>query len=246
MRSRTSLRTSPPEGLACCFLKAVIQTNGGDFTLCYVRRRDTMKRKQTRGADAGGRVHAQKWDEIAAAATLKTRRRWRWQQQQQHHRARKKEERAIRMAKDEPSCDHFLVLFSLFLSSTYTLCSEWKEGGGRERKKERDGETCVGSYCVSMIAPSLPPTLTHNNATHGSSLRGAGACSPFREGSTGADLEEEPQSDLQRGFLWRPPPAPGGVDVWRNAGKKKDLHCHQRETGFSGFCHYVWTNQMWH
>ena len=60
----------------------------------------------------------------------------------------------------EPHCSHFLVLFflrlSLRVSSTYILQRRMK---GREGRRYR--ETSVGSYCVSMIAPSLLSRLSN-------------------------------------------------------------------------------------
>lgn len=70
-----------------------------------------------------------------------------------------KEECAIRMVRDTAELGWFSGFIHqrvcFWAPPTYWAASE------RKTERERDGETSVGSYCVYMIAPSLPPTLTH-------------------------------------------------------------------------------------
>lgn len=152
MCSKGTRNSSQPQVLTCCFLKAVLQTNG---RLHIVLRENAKiselfhEKKQRLSAcwpsslkgHHTGRWHAgQKWNKIADLVLEK-------QQQQKYLHGLKKERKSLGRQTIEPRCYYFLVLFTLRLcllvSSTYILQKQMK---GKERGRDR--ETSVGSYCV--------------------------------------------------------------------------------------------------
>lgn len=204
MCSRTSLYTPPPEGLACCFLKAVIQTNGG----FYIVLRETPKHREKKHA-------ATMWTCLAEAAS----------HQRVSGSAEMKQNCFSRYTKDTATTATMttttrsekekgegraeLWSFPGFIqpvSELHLHTVQRMKGRRRERKKEM--ERHVSAPTASRWLPPYRRQHWHTKTLHKAGLcveseQRGDVCPPFRDVPREADLEEEPESDLQKGFVWR-------------------------------------------